>query len=91
MAAIFEPLRPGMTTPEVVQCPDGRLRRAIFQIGPIIADYPEQVMLAGIIGGWCPKYVLNDLSYPWLTSTIADVSLFPRRLIVKGLRGLQGL
>ena len=25
MAVIFEPLRHGMTTPEVVQCPDGHL------------------------------------------------------------------
>ncbi|KAF8815688.1 hypothetical protein BYT27DRAFT_7079395 [Phlegmacium glaucopus] len=26
----------------------------IFGIGPFIADYPEQVMLAGIKQGWCP-------------------------------------
>lgn len=57
LAILMQPLGPGMTTPEVVKCPDGRLRRAIFQIGPFIADYPEQVVLAGIVSGWCPKYV----------------------------------
>ena len=57
LAAILHPLKPGMTTPEVVKCPDGRFRRAVFQVGPFIADYPEQVVLAGIVSGWCPKYV----------------------------------
>ncbi|KAI0643083.1 hypothetical protein C8Q79DRAFT_1002821 [Trametes meyenii] len=52
---IFEPLRPGMSKPHVLQCPDGHYRRAIFGIGPIIADYPEQVYLSGIVQGWCAK------------------------------------
>ncbi|KIM80298.1 hypothetical protein PILCRDRAFT_9821 [Piloderma croceum F 1598] len=55
LARIFEPLRAGMTTPEVVKCPDGHFRRAIYGLGPYIADYPEQVWLAGIVQGWCPK------------------------------------
>ena len=46
-----------MTLPEVVCCPDGHFRRAIYSLGPYIADYPEQVWLAGIVQGWCPKYV----------------------------------
>ncbi|KAJ3966017.1 hypothetical protein EV361DRAFT_1028835 [Lentinula raphanica] len=37
LAAVFEPLRAAMTTPEVVMY------------------YPEQVYLAGIVSGWCPK------------------------------------
>jgi hypothetical protein len=45
-----------MTTPEVVKCPDGHFRQAIYGIGPYIADYPEQVWLAAIVQGWCPKY-----------------------------------
>ena len=57
LACIFEPLRPAMTLPEVVRCPDGHFRRAIYSLGPYIADYPEQVWLAGIVQGWCPKYV----------------------------------
>lgn len=55
LTTLLQPLRPGMTTPEVVKCPDRRFRRAIFQVGPFIADYPEQVVLAGIVWNWCPK------------------------------------
>jgi Plavaka transposase len=29
-----------------------------YDLGPFIADYPEQVMLTGTVQGWCPKYVL---------------------------------
>lgn len=59
IAHILQPLRNGMTTPHVMRCPDRHYRRAIFELGPFIADYPEQVMLAGIVQGWCPKYVLD--------------------------------
>jgi hypothetical protein len=55
LARVFEPLKVGMTTPEIVRCPDGHLRRAIYGLGPYIADYPEQVWLATIVQGWCPK------------------------------------
>ena len=47
----FYPLKAGMTTPEVVKCPDGHYCRAIYGIGPYIADYQEQVWLAGIVQG----------------------------------------
>ncbi|KAJ3871695.1 hypothetical protein F5051DRAFT_340527 [Lentinula edodes] len=55
LAAVFEPLHAAMTAPEVVMCPDGHYRRVIYGLGPYIADYPEQVYLAGIVSGWCPK------------------------------------
>lgn len=55
LALVFEPLKPGMSTPEVVRCPDGHFRQAIYGLGPYIADYPEQVWLAGIVQNWCPK------------------------------------
>ena len=55
LTRIFEPLRPGMTQPIIMQCPDGHFRRVVFELGPFIADYPEQVLLAGIVQGWCPK------------------------------------
>ncbi|KAF5334445.1 hypothetical protein D9611_014474 [Ephemerocybe angulata] len=55
IAYIFEPLRAGMTKPEIVRCPDGHFRRGIYSIGPVIADYPEQVWLSGIVQGWCAK------------------------------------
>jgi hypothetical protein len=55
LTKIFEPLKPHMTDPCVLQCPDGHFRRVIFELGPFIADYPEQVFLAGVVQGWCPK------------------------------------
>ncbi|KAI9436943.1 hypothetical protein H4582DRAFT_1816026, partial [Lactarius indigo] len=55
ISAILESLRPGMTTPVVRCCPDGHYRRVVYDIGPFIADYPEQVMLVGVVQGWCPR------------------------------------
>ncbi|KZV59530.1 hypothetical protein PENSPDRAFT_595273 [Peniophora sp. CONT] len=55
IAHILAPLRDGMTTPQVVRCADGHYRRVIYELGPFIADYPEQVVLSGIVSGWCPK------------------------------------
>ncbi|KAJ7175243.1 hypothetical protein C8R43DRAFT_1201966 [Mycena crocata] len=55
LAFLFEPLKAGMTTPEVIRCPDGHFRRLIYGLGPYIADYPEQVWLAAIVQNWCPK------------------------------------
>ncbi|KAI0309305.1 hypothetical protein OF83DRAFT_1185856 [Amylostereum chailletii] len=52
---ILQPLRPGMMEPLVMLCADGHYRRIIFGLGPYIADYPEQVMLACIVQNWCPK------------------------------------
>lgn len=43
-----------MTTPEVTRCPDGHYRRVIYGLGPYIADYPEQVLAACVVSGWCP-------------------------------------
>jgi len=54
---VFSPLKPYMEEPTIVKCPDGHFRRGIFDLGPHIDDYPEQVWLTGIVQGWCPKYV----------------------------------
>lgn len=59
ITAIYQTLKPGMTTPVVMRCPDGHYRRIIFGIGPYIADYPEQVLLACIVQDWCPKLVFT--------------------------------
>ena len=53
--SILSPLRPFMSKPDVVMCPDGLYRRAVHVLGPYIADYPEQVILAGIVSGWCVR------------------------------------
>ena len=55
IAHILTPLKPFMTDYDVVRCPDRHFRRVIYDLGPFIADYPEQVVLAGIVTGWCPK------------------------------------
>ena len=44
-----------MTTPEIVKYGDGRFRRTIYGLGPYIADYKEQVLLACIVRGWCAQ------------------------------------
>ncbi|KAH9940258.1 hypothetical protein B0H21DRAFT_872070 [Amylocystis lapponica] len=53
LSAILQPLRPGMTVPEVTRCPDNHYRRVIYGLGPYIADYPEQVLACCIVQGWC--------------------------------------
>ncbi|KAH9916552.1 hypothetical protein B0H21DRAFT_781954 [Amylocystis lapponica] len=59
LSRILQSLKPGMTTPEVNLCADGHYRRCIYGLGPYIADYPEQALLACIVQGWCPKCTAN--------------------------------
>jgi len=35
-----------MTTPEVVRFADDHFRKVVYGLGPYIADYPEQALLA---------------------------------------------
>ncbi|KAL7278565.1 hypothetical protein ACG7TL_007564 [Trametes sanguinea] len=51
---IMRSLRPWMERPEIVRCGDGHYRKVIYGLGPYIADYPEQALLACIVQGWCP-------------------------------------
>ncbi|CAA7264658.1 unnamed protein product [Cyclocybe aegerita] len=46
---------PHMVKPRVTCCADGHYRRVIYGLGPYIADYPEQALLACIMQNWCPK------------------------------------
>ncbi|KAK7452202.1 hypothetical protein VKT23_012305 [Stygiomarasmius scandens] len=41
--------------PRVTRCPDGHYRRVVYGLGPYIADYPEQALLACIVQNWCPR------------------------------------
>ncbi|KAJ8077347.1 hypothetical protein PM082_001777 [Marasmius tenuissimus] len=63
IAAIFAPIKSAMLQPVVRLCPDGHYRRVIYDLAAFIADYPEQVYLAGIVSGWCCKCTArnNDL------------------------------
>ncbi|KIM76997.1 hypothetical protein PILCRDRAFT_12366 [Piloderma croceum F 1598] len=64
LAKMLECLKPFMTEPDIVRCTDGHFRRAIYGLGPYIADYPEQCLLACIVQGWCPRCTApsNDLN-----------------------------
>ena len=55
LSCILQSLKSGEVTPEVFQCPDGHFRRVIWGMGPYIADYPEQVLLACIVKNWCAR------------------------------------
>ena len=55
LSKIFSSLRSVMQQPEVVECPDAHFRRAIWGFGPYIGDYLEQVLLACVVQGWCPR------------------------------------
>ncbi|KAI0074316.1 hypothetical protein K474DRAFT_1677225 [Panus rudis PR-1116 ss-1] len=55
ISAIFQTVKPYMSEPDIVICPDGYYRRAIYGFGPYIADYPEQVLLTLVVQGWCPR------------------------------------
>ncbi|KAI0352004.1 hypothetical protein OH77DRAFT_1562722 [Trametes cingulata] len=54
LSRILRSLKEYMTTPDVVLCGDGRYRKVIYGLGPYIADYPEQALLACVVQGWCP-------------------------------------
>ena len=55
ISLILQSLRPGEMTPEVYRCPDQHYRHVIWGIGPYIADYPEQVLLACVVQDCCAK------------------------------------
>ncbi|KDQ05491.1 hypothetical protein BOTBODRAFT_122748, partial [Botryobasidium botryosum FD-172 SS1] len=55
LSYILEPLKCNMSRPLIACCPDGHFRRIIFGLGPYIADYPEQALLASIVNGWCAR------------------------------------
>jgi hypothetical protein len=62
LARILLPLHDFTTTPDVIMCPDRYFRRAIYGLGPHIADYPEQVILVWILYGWCAGQVISCLT-----------------------------
>ncbi|TCD60181.1 hypothetical protein EIP91_010605 [Steccherinum ochraceum] len=57
IARILQPLRAGMTTPVLTRCGDGFYRKVIYGLGPYIADYPEQVLLASVVQRWCANHL----------------------------------
>ena len=55
LVRILQAIKLWMRKPRITRCGDGHLRRVIYGLGPYIADYPEQVLLACVVSGWCPK------------------------------------
>jgi hypothetical protein len=55
IAKILMSLKRWMTQAKVTKFGDGHWRRVVYGLGPYIADYPEQCMLACVVSGWCPK------------------------------------
>lgn len=55
LSFILKNLKPAMTKPEVACFGDGHYRRVVYGLGPYIADYEEQVLLACILRNWCAK------------------------------------
>ncbi|KAG2126445.1 hypothetical protein BD769DRAFT_1628445 [Suillus cothurnatus] len=55
LSKIFATLKPGMITPEVACCSDGHYRHVLYGLGPYIANYEEQVVLACIVKDWCGR------------------------------------
>ena len=53
---ILKLLKRYMTKWDVIRCADNHFCRVIYGIGPYIANYPKQVLIAGIVNGWCPAY-----------------------------------
>ena len=56
IARILSSLQPAMSTPEVVMCADGLYRHVVYGLSLYIANYPEQVLISGVVQGWCPRY-----------------------------------
>ena len=57
LKVILSPLKLFMTKPDIVMCSDCHYRKAIYALGLYIADYPEQVLFATVVSGWCTRYV----------------------------------
>ena len=78
IANILLPIKPFMTTPDIVRCADHYFRRVLYGLGPHISDYPEQAIVAWILMNWCPTYVrllIYSLGSP--TETPIKVSCTP--------------
>jgi len=59
-----------MSEPEVIKCADRLYRHVMYGPGPYITDYPEQVVISGIVQGWCPRYVPTTTLLKLLTQAL---------------------
>ncbi|KAG1856020.1 hypothetical protein DFJ58DRAFT_716121 [Suillus subalutaceus] len=78
LSYILKSLKPGMTTPEVAHFGDGHYRCVIYGLGPYIADYEEQVLLACIVRKWCAKCLSHS-------KALDEINIFRSRRHVDAL------
>ncbi|KAG2365854.1 hypothetical protein BDR07DRAFT_1449623 [Suillus spraguei] len=87
LAKIFESVKPFMENFDVTRFPDGHYRRTVYSLGPYIADYPEQILLSGIMQNWCPRCLGNrkdlDGTQPCLHRRKAHTELLIEQLTYK--------
>ncbi|KAF8123085.1 hypothetical protein EV363DRAFT_1404165 [Boletus edulis] len=60
LSKILKRLKRYMSTWKVMRFSDGYFRRVIFSLGPYIADYKDQVLLACIVCNWCAKCMARN-------------------------------
>ncbi|KAF8308528.1 hypothetical protein F5887DRAFT_1068113 [Amanita rubescens] len=79
LQAILEPLRKSMTKPQIT--------KFVYGLGPYIADYPEQCILASIVSDWCPRCTgtPENLDGPSLPRTNAYTAMLTESLDLKTL------
>ncbi|KAG1787529.1 uncharacterized protein HD556DRAFT_1434418 [Suillus plorans] len=62
LSKILQPLKPGMTKPEVARFGDGHFCHVVYGLGPYITDYEEQVLLGCIVKRWCARCLASRLN-----------------------------
>ncbi|KAH0834698.1 hypothetical protein J3R83DRAFT_10225 [Lanmaoa asiatica] len=55
LSHILQGLKPYLERWEVVRCSDDHYRQVVYGLGPYIADYEEQALLACIVCNWCAR------------------------------------
>ncbi|KAG1868059.1 hypothetical protein C8R48DRAFT_671547 [Suillus tomentosus] len=87
LAKIFKSVKPFMETFDITRFPDGHFRRTVYGFGPYIADYPEQLILSGVVQNWCPRCLANrkdlDGTQPCLHQREAHTELLVEQLTYK--------
>jgi len=86
IAAILSPLKTSMLHPVIRRCPDGHFHRVIYDLAAYIADYPEQVYLAGVVQNWCLKY--NHFLIIWRIQLILYLIDVQRCIIISMAKGV---
>ena len=76
LTVVNTPVKRYMLTWDVVRCSDHHFRRAIYGLGPHIADYPEQLVAAGTVYGWCVTSVYSLVPVVHVQHSHTDERLF---------------